>query len=139
MTADAFVTLYLVDVVKISALIAGTFFGLIQLTGVGGRVFWGILADRYFSKNRWWLLAATNWLMVVAFALLIRLNPASAWWMIAGVMVAIGMSAASSWGILSTLLGDVVGIGSVAIASATDIFCHQHHRCMRADPVQQRA
>lgn len=122
LSADAFVTLYLVDVVKISALIAGTFFGLIQLTGVGGRVFWGILADRYFSKNRWWLLAATNWLMVVAFALLIRLNPASAWWMIAAVMVLIGLSAASSWGILSTLLGDVVGIGSVAIASATIFF-----------------
>jgi MFS family permease len=122
LAADAFVTLYLVDVVKISALIAGTFFGLIQLTGVGGRVFWGILADRYFSKNRWWLLAATNWLMVVAFMLLIRLNPASAWWMIAGVMVVIGLSAASSWGILSTLLGDVVGIGSVAMASATIFF-----------------
>ncbi len=122
MAADAFVTLYLVDVVKISALIAGTFFGLIQLTGVGGRVFWGVLADRYFSKNRWWLLAATNWLMVVAFVLLIQLNPESAWWMIAGVMVLIGLSAASSWGILSTLLGDVVGIGSVAMASATVFF-----------------
>ena len=122
MTADAFVTLYLVDVVKISALIAGTFFGLIQLTGVGGRVFWGILADRYFSKNRWWLLAATSWLLVVAFTLLTRLNSASAWWMIAAVMIAIGMSSASSWGILSTLVGDIVGIESVAIASATVFF-----------------
>jgi MFS family permease len=122
LSADAFVTLYLVDVVKISALIAGIFFGLIQLTGIGGRVFWGILADRYFSKNRWWLLVGTNWLMVLAFVLLLLLNPQSAWWMIAGVMVTIGLSAASSWGILSTLLGDVVGIGSVAIASATMFF-----------------
>jgi nitrate/nitrite transporter NarK len=102
--------------------IAGIFFGLIQLTGIGGRVFWGILADRYFSKNRWWLLVVTNWLMVLAFALLLRLNTASAWWMIASVMVTIGLSGASSWGILSTLLGDVVGIGSLAIASATIFF-----------------
>jgi predicted MFS family arabinose efflux permease len=122
MTADAFVTLYLVDVVKISAFIAGSLFGLIQLTGVGGRVFWGILADRYFSKNRWWLLAATSWLLVVAFTLLTRLNPTSAWWMVAAVMIAIGMSSTSSWGILSTLMGDVVGIESVAIATATVFF-----------------
>ncbi len=84
--------------------------------------FLGILADRYFSKNRWWLLATTSWLLVIAFTLLTRLNSTSAWWMIVGVMIAIGMSSASSWGILSTLTGDVVGIELVAIASATVFF-----------------
>lgn len=122
LSADLFVTLFLVDVVKISALVAGIFFGLIQLTGIGGRVCWGILADRGFHRNRWWLLAIVNWLTVISFALLIRLNSDSTWWMIAGVMIVIGMSVASSWGILSTVLGDVVGLGSIAIATSAIFF-----------------
>jgi sugar phosphate permease len=122
MAGEVFVTLYLVDVVKISALLAGIFFGLIQLTGMGGRIFWGILADRHFSTNRWSLLAITNGLTVVSYGLLMRLNPTSPWWMIAGVMVLLGMSVASSWGILSALVGDVVGIDKVAIATATIFF-----------------
>jgi MFS family permease len=118
LTVDVFVTLFLVDVVKTSASTAGVYFGLIQLTGVGGRFFWGILADRGFQKNRWWLLALINWLTVIAFVLLSGLNSGSTWWMIGGVMLLIGMSAASSWGVLSTLLGDVVGVNSIAIATS---------------------
>lgn len=122
LSAEAFVTLYLVDVVKISALAAGAFFGLIQLTGIGGRVFWGILADRFFSKNRWWLLAFTNGLTVISFALLIQLTNGSPYWMISLTMVGFGVSAASSWGILSTLVGDVVEVSSVAVATAFIFF-----------------
>jgi ACS family hexuronate transporter-like MFS transporter len=119
LTAEAFVTLFLVDVVKTSARVAGIFFGLINLTGVGGRVIWGILADRGFQKNRWWLLAFINWLTVVAFVLLSFLNAGSTWWMIGGVMLLIGMSAASSWGVLSTILGDLVEVNSIATATST--------------------
>lgn len=122
LSADGFVTLYLVDVVAISAVAAGVFFGLIQLTGIGGRVFWGVLADRVFYNNRWWLLAIVNWLTVVAFILLTRLNSSSASWMIAVVMILIGLSVASSWGILSTVLGDVVKISSIAIATSVIYF-----------------
>jgi YNFM family putative membrane transporter len=122
MAGEVFVTLYLVDVVKISAILAGTFFGIIQLTGMGGRVFLGFLADRYFRSNRWGLLAITSGLMVISYGLLIRLGPASPWWIITGIMVLLGMSVASSWGVLSALLGDVVAIEQVAIASATIFF-----------------
>lgn len=122
LSADVFVTLFLVDVVKISALASGTFFGLIQLTGVGGRMFWGFLADQVFHKNRSWLLAIVNWLTVISFVLLIWLNANSAWWMIATVMVVIGMSVASSWGILSTVLGDMVDTGTIAIATSAIFF-----------------
>jgi len=122
MTGEVFVTLYLVDVAEIPAVLAGTFFGLIQLTGMGGRLFWGFLADRYFSTNRWTLLAITSGLAVVAYGLLISLSSGSPWWMITGIMVMLGMSVASAWVILSTLVGDVVGIESVAIASATIFF-----------------
>jgi predicted MFS family arabinose efflux permease len=122
MMGEVFVTLYLVDVVKISALLAGIFFGLIQLTGMGGRVLWGILADRHFSTNRWSLLAMTSGLTVVSYGLMMELNPASAWWMITGTMVLLGLSVASSWVILSALVGDVVGIDRVTIATATIFF-----------------
>ena len=118
MTTETFITLYLVDAVKISALAAGIFFGMIQLIGVGGRLFWGVLADRYFSTNRWWLLAFTSAIMVFSILLLINLTPSSPYWMIALDMVFFGLSAASSWGILCTLVVDVVGIGSVATATA---------------------
>ena len=110
------------DVVKISALFAGTLFGLIQLSAMGGRIFWGYVADRYFSKNRWWPLAATNLLAVGAFALLISLDPGSRWWVLAAVMILIGISGGSSWVVLSTLVGDVVGIASISMASATIFF-----------------
>jgi MFS transporter, ACS family, hexuronate transporter len=122
LTAELFVTLYLVDVVKITALAAGAFFGLIQLTGVGGRVFWGILADRRFQKNRLWLLAIVSWLTVISFSLLTRLDATSPGWLITIVMALIGLSAASSWGILSTVLGDVVRGNSIAIATSTVYF-----------------
>lgn len=121
-TSDSFITLYFVDIVKISATIAGTFYGLIQLTGIGGRVFWGMLADRYFSKNRWWLLAAIDWLSAIAFSFLIRLNPQSSFWIIALIMILLGLSSASSWGVLCTLIGDVVGIESIAIATSMVYF-----------------
>lgn len=122
LSADAFVTLYLVDVVKISAVVAGILFGLIQLTGVGGRMLWGFLADRAFYKNRWGLLALVNWLTVFAYLYLIRLNPSSRSLTIAVGMMLIGVSAVSSWSILSTLLGDVVKIGSIAAATALVYF-----------------
>ena len=122
MTAETFITLYLVDVVKISAVVAGVFFGLIQLTGVGGRIFWGILADRYFRNNRWWLLTFISILTALSFALLIGLNPRSPYWMIGVAMIGFGISAASSWSILSTLVADIVGIGAVATATAIIFF-----------------
>ena len=122
LTTESFVTLYLVDVVRLTALAAGALFGLIQLTAVGGRVFWGILADRWFQKNRIWLLAIVSWLTVISFSLLTRLDAASQGWMSAVVMALIGLSAASSWGILSTVLGDVVGGGSIAIATSAIFF-----------------
>jgi predicted MFS family arabinose efflux permease len=121
-TSDSFITLYLVDNVKTSAMIAGIFYSMIQLTGIGGRVFWGMLADRYFSHNRWWLLAAIDWLSVIAFSFLIRLNAQSSMWMTASIMVLIGLSCASSWGVLCTLIGDVVEIESIAIATSTVFF-----------------
>lgn len=122
LSSEAFITLYLVDVVKISALLAGAFFGLIQLTGIGGRVLWGILADRYFSRNRWWLLVFTNGLAVGSFALLMRLSQGSPYWLIVATMIGFGLSAAASWGILSTLVGDVVEISQVGMATAAVFF-----------------
>jgi predicted MFS family arabinose efflux permease len=122
MTTETYITLYLVDVVKISALVAGTFFGIIQLIGVVGRLFWGILADRYFSNNRWWLLAFTSGIMLLSIILLIRLTPQSPYWVIAIDMIGFGLSAASSWAILCTLVGDLVGLGVVANATAIIFF-----------------
>ena len=122
LSADVYVTLYLVDVVKISAVAAGIFFGLIQLTGIGGRVFWGFLADRRFRKNRLGLLAIVNGLTVISFILLTLLDSSSSGWMVGMVMVVIGMSVASSWGILSTVLGDVVQVSSIAVATSVVFF-----------------
>lgn len=122
MAGEVFVTLYLVDVGGISAALAGTFFGLIQLTGTGGRVFWGFLADHTFRSNRWTLLAITSGLAVVSYALLICLKPGTPWWGITGIMIFLGMSVASSWVILSTLVGDVVGVQSVALGVAAIFF-----------------
>jgi len=121
-TTETFITLYLVDIVKVSALLAGTFFGMIQLTGVVGRLFWGALADRYFSSNRWWLLTFTSGILLVSIALLSRLTSHSPYWLIAIDMIGFGLSAASSWGILCTLVGDVVGLGAVASATAIVFF-----------------
>jgi sugar phosphate permease len=122
LTAESFITLYLVDVVKISAVIAGVFFGLIQLTGVAGRIFWGSVADRYFRENRWWLLAFTTGLAALSYFLLIKLNPQSPYWLIGLAMTGFGVSAGSSWGVLCTLVADVVEIGAVAAATATIYF-----------------
>ena len=121
-TTETFVTLYLVDIVKISALLAGTFFGIIQLTGIVGRLFWGVLADRYFSNNRWWLLTFTSGILLVSLALLSRLTSHSPYWLIVIDMIGFGLSAASSWGILCTLVGDVVGLSAVASATAIIFF-----------------
>jgi predicted MFS family arabinose efflux permease len=122
LTTELYVTLYLVDVVRITAIAAGAFFGLIQWVGVGGRVFWGILADRLFPKNRIGLLAIISWITVIAFSLLVRLGAASPSWMIVVIMALIGLSAASSWGILSTALGDVVGSRAIAVATSVIYF-----------------
>ena len=121
-TTETFITLYLVDIVKVSALLAGTFFGMIQLTGVVGRLFWGVLADRYFSSNRWWLLTFTSGILLVSLALLSRLTSHSPYWLIVIDMIGFGLSAASSWGILCTLVGDVVGLSAVASATAIIFF-----------------
>ena len=122
LSADVYVTLYLVDVVKITAVAAGFFFGLIQLTGIGGRMFWGFLADRRFKENRMGLLAIINWMTVISFIFLMLLDSSSEGWIIAVVMVVIGMSVASSWGILSTVLGDVVRVSSIAVATSVIYF-----------------
>jgi predicted MFS family arabinose efflux permease len=121
-TTEIFITLYLVDVVELSAMAAGTFFGIIQLVGIGGRLFWGVLADRYFSNNRWWLLALTSGIMMLSILLLTRLTPNSPYWLVAIDMIGFGLSASSSWALLCTLVGDVVGIKAVATATAIIFF-----------------
>ena len=122
MSVEVFITLFFVDVVKTTPVTAGFFSGLIQLVGIGGRLFWGFMADQFFSKNRIWLLSIVNWLSVVAYTMLILLNSSSRIWLIALVSIAIGLSIASSWGILSTVIGDIVGSNSIAVATSTVFF-----------------
>jgi predicted MFS family arabinose efflux permease len=81
-----------------------------------------MLADRYFSNNRWWLLTFTSGILLVSIALLSRLTSHSPYWLIAVVMICFGFSAAASWGILCTLVGDVVGLSAVATATAIIFF-----------------
>jgi sugar phosphate permease len=92
------------------------------LVGVAGRMFWGVLADRYFSNNRWWLLALTSGIMMLSIVLLTRLTSRSPYWVIAIDMIGFGLSAAASWALLCTLVGDVVGTSAVATATAIIFF-----------------
>lgn len=123
MTSEIYyTTLYLVDVVRVSSVLAGTLFGLIQMAAIGGRLFWGVLADKYFSKNRFWLLCFTSSIMFMGTLTLILLNPASPIWLIVINLLIFGLGGASSWAILSTLVGDVVEVSFVATATAAVLF-----------------
>jgi predicted MFS family arabinose efflux permease len=122
MTTQGFITLYLVDSLKLTALLAGTFFGLIFLVGIVGRLIWGFLGDRYFSHNRWWLLTFTSALLAISIILLASLDQGSPSWLIILTMVGIGLSAASSWTIMTPLLGDVIEVSAVASGTAVIFF-----------------
>lgn len=113
-----FVVLFLVDIVKTSVTIAGVCFAIFSISAVGGRLFWGFLADRRPAQKRWWLLSSTVWVAVAAFTLLSTLGSGSAPLAIVFTMVVLGMGAESSWGLLSTVLLDVAGSWSPARATA---------------------
>ncbi|MFH2038072.1 MAG: MFS transporter [Chloroflexota bacterium] len=117
-STEAFFTLYMVDAIKISAILAGTFLGLISLVGMAGRLFWGFLGDRYFSQNRCWLLALTSFILAITLGLLSIINENSPSWLMVMTMIGFGLSAASSWPVMTTLIGDVVGIHAVATGTS---------------------
>lgn len=123
MTSEIYyTTLYMVDVVKVSSVLAGTLFGLIQFSAIAGRLIWGVLADRYFSKNRAWLLLITSSIMFMGTVVLILFDPSTPTWLIVIDLLIFGLGGASSWAILSTLIGDVVPVLHVANATAIMLF-----------------
>ncbi len=118
MAARVFLTLFLVDIVNLTAIVAGFYFALTQASAAGGRILWGILADRHFAQNRTGLLSLNTWLSAVSFALLSVLSAKSTPLMIAFVMLLLGISILASWGIMSVLVVDMAGEDSTASATS---------------------
>ncbi len=118
----SFLTLFLVDVVTVSAIEAGGYFALIQIAAIGGRVLWGLIADRYFVNNRSWTMALNGILSAASFLLLATMSAATPRWLILSGMVSIGLSISSSWGIQSAVLIDVVGKERAASSTAILLF-----------------
>ena len=118
----SFLTLYLVDVVGVSPVLAGAFYALAQVAAVGGRVLWGVLADRFMATRRSWSLALNSGWTAVALVLLSLLSPESSPWAVAGLMVIWGLGVKSSWAIQSAVLADQARDGSVARSTAMLFF-----------------
>ncbi len=91
---SSFIVLYLVSQLKVDHVWAGIFLGVMQISGIFGRIFWGYLADRMRSPRL--MMALIGFGMAVSALVTGALTEGIAPMLIGAAMVAFGATA-SGW------------------------------------------
>jgi MFS transporter, ACS family, aldohexuronate transporter len=112
----AYLVLYLRDVVAMPLVSAARFLVLAQITGMVGRVVFGLLSDRFFGGRRRIVLVLAGVGSTACSLLIAGTGPDTSPWLLAVLALAFGFVGIGWNGVQHTLLAELVGPRSVGTA-----------------------
>jgi predicted MFS family arabinose efflux permease len=112
----AYLVLYLRDVVAMPLVTAARFLVLAQLTGMVGRVIFGVLSDRVFGGRRRIVLVLAGLGSAACSLLIAGTGPGTSPWLFAALVLVFGFVGIGWNGVQHTLLAEMVGPRSVGTA-----------------------
>jgi predicted MFS family arabinose efflux permease len=128
-TLAAYAVLYLTEQMSLAPTIAGGLYIVMQLAGVGSRILFGYVADRWLLRNRHWLLFAIGIVGFPAYLVLAWL-PANAPLTVVGIAVTlIGALCFEYNGIYLTIANELVGREHTGFSKYR--YCGRDGRCTR--------
>ena len=104
-----FLVLYLTEVLHLSLVDAGHYLVMAQVTGMAGRVIFGMLSDRLFGGRRRIVLVIAGIGSTVCSLLMAGTGPGTGWWVLAPLALAFGFFGIGWNGVQHTLMAELVG------------------------------
>ena len=105
----SFLVLYLTEVVRLSLVHAGRYLVMAQITGMAGRVIFGMLSDRLFGGRRRIVLVIAGAGSTVCSLVMAGTGPGTAAWVLAPLALAFGFFGIGWNGVQHTLMAELVG------------------------------
>jgi MFS transporter, ACS family, aldohexuronate transporter len=112
----AYLVLYLRDVVAMPLVTAARYLVLAQVTGMVGRVVFGLLSDRVFGGRRRIVLVLAGLGSAACSLLIAGTGPHTSPWLLAGLALVFGFVGIGWNGVQHTLMAELVGPRSVGTA-----------------------
>jgi sugar phosphate permease len=105
----AFLVLYLQETVRLSLLAAARYLFLAQLTGMAGRVVFGMLSDRYFGGRRRIVLVIAGLGSTLCSLVMATTGPGSSAWLLGPLALCFGFFGIGWNGVQHTLMAELAG------------------------------
>jgi MFS transporter, ACS family, aldohexuronate transporter len=105
----SFLVLYLSEVVRVSLVHAGRYLVMAQVTGMAGRVIFGMLSDRLFDGRRRVVLVIAGAGSTACSLVMAGTGPGTSAWVLAPLTVAFGFFGIGWNGVQHTLMAELVG------------------------------
>lgn len=105
----SFLVLYLTEVVRISLVHAGRYLVMAQVTGMAGRVIFGMLSDRLFGGRRRIVLVIAGAGSTACSLVMAVTGPGTSVWMLAPLTLCFGFFGIGWNGVQHTLMAELVG------------------------------
>jgi len=105
----SFLVLYLTEVLRLSLVQAGRYLVMAQVTGMAGRVIFGMLSDRLFGGRRRIVLVIAGAGSTVCSLVMAGTGPGTSTWVLAPLALAFGFFGIGWNGVQHTLMAELVG------------------------------
>ena len=104
-----FLVLYLTEMLHLSLVEAGHYLVMAQVTGMAGRVIFGMLSDRLFGGRRRVVLVIAGVGSTVCSLVMAGTGPGTGWWVLVPLALAFGFFGIGWNGVQHTLMAELVG------------------------------
>jgi len=101
--------LYLKEELAFPVVAAGMFLSLTHLTGIGGRIFWGVISDYVFGGDRRRTMLVITALIAAVTIAVAALPVGAPAWLVAALAVGLGGTIISWHGVYITQIGELAG------------------------------
>jgi sugar phosphate permease len=105
----SFLVLYLTEVLRVSLVHAGRYLVMAQVTGMAGRVIFGVLSDRLFGGRRRVVLVIAGAGSTACSLVMAGTSPATSAWVLAPLTLCFGFFGIGWNGVQHTLMAELVG------------------------------
>lgn len=111
-----YLELYLTETLALSITPAASLLGLGQICGAGGRIFWGMVSDRFFGAKRGPVLLFVGSVAILMSLATASLSPQSPIWLVSLVIALLGFTIQGWNGLSHTLAFELVGTHVAGLA-----------------------
>ena len=116
LSASTYLVLFLKETVHLSVVIAGSFLTLSALSGVAGRIFWGLVSDKVFAGRRKITLSLIGFITAIMAVLIALLFDTVPLWLLYIMVAIFGLSAFGWPSVFITFLAELGGEERAATA-----------------------